>query len=143
MDLPAINASLNAVATVLLTSGFVLIKTGHRRAHQACMVSALAMSALFLVGYVANRVIVQSVHTTFAGEGFIRWVYYPMLISHILLAMVIVPLVLRTVWLAARGDFDRHRGWARITFPLWFYVSVTGVLVYLFLYQWFPSQAGG
>jgi putative membrane protein len=83
---------------------------------------------------------VRGVHTPFGGEGFIRTVYYVMLITHVILAMIIVPLVLRTFTLAVKGNFVRHRKWARWTFPIWFYVSVTGVLVYLFLYRWYPSS---
>ena len=105
------------------------------------MVSALVVSCLFLAGYVTHKILVHGVHTLFGGTGAIRVVYYAMLISHIILAIVIVPLVLRTFSFAISGSFDRHRTWARWTFPLWFYVSVTGVLVYFFLYRWYP--AGG
>lgn len=138
--LPAINASLNGVATVLLATGFVFIKSGRRDAHRKCMMSAFAVSAIFLIGYVANRWIAQTAHTPFAGEGVWKTVYYTMLFSHVLLAMVILPLILVTFRHALKGNFDRHKAWARWTFPAWFYVSITGVLVYFFLYQWFPSK---
>lgn len=138
-DIPAINASLNALATVLMTVGFVFIRRGNREAHRACMLSAGAVSAVFLVGYVAHKILVRGVHTPFGGEGAIRSVYYAMLISHIILAIAIAYLVPRTFWLALKGQYERHRAWARWTFPIWYYVSVTGVLVYLFLYVWWPA----
>lgn len=138
-DIPAINASLNALATVLMTVGFVFIRRGNREAHRACMLSAGAVSAVFLVGYVAHKILVRGVHTPFGGEGAIRSVYYTMLISHIILAIAIAYLVPRTFWLALKGQYERHRAWARWTFPIWYYVSVTGVLVYLFLYVWWPA----
>ncbi|HEY5742478.1 MAG TPA: DUF420 domain-containing protein [Terrimicrobiaceae bacterium] len=139
-DLPAVNASLNGLATVLLTSGFILIKRRQIPAHRLCMLAAFSVSCIFLVTYVLHKILVRGVHTPFGGEGFIRSFYYTMLISHILLAILIVPLVLVTLRHAIAGRFDSHRRWARWTFPLWYYVSVTGVLVYLFLYQWFPHS---
>jgi putative membrane protein len=139
-DLPAINASLNGLATVLLTAGFVLIKQRQIPAHRLCMASAFVVSCIFLATYVLHKILMRGVHTPFGGEGAIRTIYYAMLISHIILAMVIVPLVLVTLRHAVTGRIERHRRWARWTFPLWYYVSVTGVLVYFFLYQWFPNQ---
>jgi len=140
-SIPALNAALNGIATVLISSGYVAIRARQVAVHRACMVSALVVSCLFLAGYVTHKILVHGVHTPFGGTGAIRVVYYAMLISHIILAIVIVPLVLRTFSFAISGSFDRHRTWARWTFPLWFYVSVTGVLVYFFLYRWYP--AGG
>jgi putative membrane protein len=105
------------------------------------MTTAIAVSAVFLVGYVTHKILVRGVHTPFGGAGAIRTIYFVMLVSHIILAIAIVPLVLRTFALARRGDFVRHRAWARWTFPIWLYVSVTGVLVYFFLYRWFPAHA--
>jgi putative membrane protein len=140
-DIPAINASLNGLATVLLSLGFIFIKSGNREAHRKCMISAVIVSAVFLIGYVGHKILVQGVHTPFGGEGTIRTVYYTMLISHIILAIAIAYLVPRTFLLAIKGDFDRHRAWARWTFPIWYYVSITGVLVYCFLYQWWPAEA--
>ena len=137
-DLPALNATLNAISTCLLTAGFVFIKRGQIHSHRACMVSAFGVSMVFLATYVLHKVLVRGVHTPFGGEGFVRAFYYAMLFSHILLAMVIVPLVLVTFRHALRGRYDVHSRWARWTFPIWYYVSVTGVLVYLFLYKWFP-----
>jgi len=101
------------------------------------MVSAFTVSVIFLFFYVLHKVLVKGVHTSFAGEGLWSTFYYGMLISHIILAIAIVPLVLTTITLAIRGRRERHRAWARWTFPIWYYVSVTGVLVYMFLYQWF------
>jgi putative membrane protein len=140
-QIPALNAVLNATATVLMTAGFILIKRGRREAHRYAMLSTGFVSALFLVGYVAHKIMVQGVHTPFGGEGAIRTVYYAMLISHIILAIAIAYLVPRTFWLALKGDFERHKRWARWTYPIWYYVSVTGVLVYLFLYVWWPKAA--
>ena len=149
-DIPALNAVLNSIATVLMTAGFVFIMRARRetdpcrraagiRRHRASMLSAGAVSAVFLVGYVGHKIMVRGVHTKFGGEGAIATVYYVMLITHILLAIAIAFLVPRTFLLALRGDFERHRRWARWTFPIWYYVSITGVLVYFFLYQWWPA----
>ncbi len=142
-DLPALNASLNGVAAILLTVGFLLIKNGRMRAHRVCMLSAFGVSMVFLCTYVLHKILVKGVHTPFGGEGFIRTFYYGMLISHIILAIVIVPLVIITLRHAIAGRLMAHRNWARWTFPMWYYVSVTGVLVYFFLYQWFPVAKAG
>ncbi len=139
-DIPALNATLNALATVLISAGFIFIHLGRKEAHRRAMLSAGVVSAVFLVGYVLHKVLVRGVHTPFGGEGAIRTVYYVMLISHILLAIAIAWLVPRTFWLAIKGDYERHRRWARFTFPIWYYVSVTGVLVYFFLYVWWPAK---
>lgn len=138
-DIPALNASLNAVATVLLSIGFVLIKQGKREAHRKVMFTACIVSAVFLVGYVTHKILIRGVHTPFGGEGAIRTVYYTMLISHIILAMSIAYLVPRTFAFAIKGNYERHKAWAKWTFPIWYYVSVTGVLVYFFLYRWWPA----
>jgi putative membrane protein len=137
--LPTLNAILNGIATALLTAGFVAIKRQKVKGHRTCMVSAFGVSLVFLFFYVLHKVLVRGVHTEFQGEGLWAWIYYPMLISHIILAMVIVPLVIVTFLHALKGRFKRHRAWARWTFPLWYYVSVTGVLVYFFLYHWFTG----
>ena len=139
-DLPAIEATLNGVATVLITTGFILIKKGNRTAHRACMLSAAAASALFLVFYLTYHALMRGAHTPFGGEGAIRWVYFVILWTHIPLAALIAFLVPKTFIFALKGEFERHRAWARVTFPIWFYVSITGVLVYLFLYQWWPAR---
>ncbi len=139
-DIPTLNAALNATATVLILAGFVLIKQGKREAHRAAMLSAGAVSAIFLVGYVAHKVLVRGVHTPFGGENpTLRAIYYTMLFTHIVLAIAIAWLVPKTFAIALKGDYERHKRWARFTFPIWLYVSVTGVLVYLFLYQWWPA----
>ena len=140
-DLPSIEATLNGVATVLITTGFVLIKRGNRTAHRACMLAAAVASALFLVFYVTYHALMRGAHTPFGGEGPIRWIYFVILWTHIPLAALIAFLVPRTFIFALKGNFERHRAWARVTFPIWFYVSITGVLVYLFLYQWWPARA--
>ncbi len=141
--LPSLNASLNGLATILLTLGFVFIKRDKRESHRNMMVGAFGVSIVFLVCYVAHKALKGiaggEINTPFEGEGIWPWIYYPMLISHILLAIVIVPLILVTLTLAVRGRFEQHRRWARWTYPLWYYVSVTGVLVYCFLYHWFPG----
>ncbi len=139
-DIPALNAGLNALSTLLIISGLVAIKTGKEKAHRVLMISAVAVSALFLVGYVYHKWAVKGVHTPFGGDGLMAWVYYTMLITHIILAMAIVPLVLRVVFLAATRQFEKHKRWARWTYPIWLYVSVTGVLVYFFIYVWFPAN---
>lgn len=138
-DIPPLNAVLNATATVLMTIGFVFIKQGKREAHRTMMLSAGVVSAVFLVGYVTHKIMMRGIHTPFGGEGIIRTIYYTMLISHIILAMAIAYLVPRTFLFAIKGDFVTHKRWAKFTFPIWYYVSVTGVLVYFFLYQWWPK----
>ncbi|MBW8780557.1 MAG: DUF420 domain-containing protein [Verrucomicrobia bacterium] len=140
-DIPALNATLNGTATVLITVGFILIKTGQKTAHRACMLTAGVVSAVFLIGYVTHKALIHGVHTPFGGAGFIRAVYYTMLVSHIILAMAIAYLVPKTFSLAMKGDYERHKAWAKVVFPIWYYVSVTGVLVYFFLYVWWPAAA--
>ncbi len=139
-DIPTLNAALNATATVLITAGFVFIKLGQRDLHRAAMMSATVVSTLFLVGYVTHKILIRGVHTPFGGErAFLRAFYYTMLISHIILAIAIAYLVPRTFLFALKGDYVSHKRWAKFTFPIWYYVSVTGVLVYFFLYQWWPA----
>ena len=139
-ELPTLLASLNATATVLITLGFIFIKQGKRDAHRAAMLTAGVVSALFLVGYVTEKIIMRGMHTPFGGESpALRAFYYTMLISHIILAIAIAYLVPRTFLFAVRGDIVAHKRWAKFTFPIWYYVSVTGVLVYFFLYVWWPS----
>ncbi len=138
-DIPALNAALNALATLLMTFGFIFIWTGRKEAHRKAMLSAGAVSAVFLIGYVLHKILVRGVHTPFGGEGAIRTVYFVMLLTHIVLAIAIAYLVPKTFLLAIKGHYERHRAWARWTFPIWYYVSVTGVLVYFFLYRWWPA----
>lgn len=139
-EIPTLNAALNATATVLMSIGFVLIKQGRREAHRVAMLTAGVVSAVFLVGYVTHKALIHGVHTPFGGVSpALRAIYYTMLTTHIVLAMAIAYLVPRTFLFALKGDYVSHRRWARFTFPIWYYVSVTGVLVYLFLYVWWPS----
>jgi uncharacterized membrane protein YozB (DUF420 family) len=135
-DLPLLNASLNATAGVLLVIGFALIRRGRIRQHRAVMIAACAVSALFLASYVIYHANVGS--KPFQGRGPIRVVYFSILITHVLLAAAVLPLALITLSRGLRSRFDRHVAIARWTFPIWLYVSVTGVIVYLMLYQ-FPS----
>ena len=132
-DLPALNATLNGLAAILLVSGFVLIKRGDRRKHQWCMLGALGTSSLFLVSYVTYHLNTGS--RPFPGQGPIRLVYFVILITHVFLAAVIVPLALVTATRGLKSQFDRHVRIARWTFPVWLYVSVTGVVIYLMLYE--------
>ena len=138
-DLPAVNASLNALSTVFLMLGFLFIQAKRPLAHRNCMMAALATSAIFLACYLYYHFTVRAM-TKFAGEGWVRPVYFFILITHIILAVAIVPLILVTVVRALRERFDLHRKIARWTWPLWMYVSITGVVVYLMLYQFFPSK---
>jgi putative membrane protein len=131
--LPHLNAALNALSFLLLVVAFSRIRRGDVQGHRRLMLSALAVSGLFLVSYVAYHAQYGSVR--FTGQGPVRAVYFFILITHIILAAAIVPLVVVTVVRALRGDFARHRRVARWTYPLWLYVSVTGVVVYLMLYH--------
>lgn len=131
--LPAVNATLNSIAAVLLVRGWVLIKRRDFEAHKKTMLAAFATSALFLASYLVYHYHVGSVK--FTGTGAIRAVYFAILISHIVLAAVITPLALITLYRAWKNQLDRHRRLARITLPLWLYVSVTGVAVYAMLYH--------
>ena len=135
-DLPAINASLNLISTIFIATGWYLIRRGAWRRHVACMILAIISSTLFLVGY-----LVYHAHVGEKSSGYSGWIaaiYFPMLISHVLLAFVTLPLVIVTLVPVFRRRWDRHRRVARWTMPIWLYVSVTGVLIYLMLYQWFP-----
>lgn len=137
---PLLNAVLNGTAAVLLLGGLLAIKAGAQRLHQRLMVAAFAVSAVFLASYLTYHLGPQKElgPTKYNGQGLLRHGYYGMLISHVLLAVVNLPMVLRTFYLAARGRFEQHRRLARWTFPIWLYVSVTGVLVYLALYPFNP-----
>jgi putative membrane protein len=132
-DLPALNAVLNATSAALLATGYVLIRQGRREAHRRTMLAAVACSALFLTSYLVYHFHVGSVK--FQGQGPVRTLYFTILITHTVLAVTIVPLVVLTLVPALRGRFDRHRRMARVTLPLWAYVSVTGVVIYWMLYQ--------
>jgi putative membrane protein len=136
--LPSVNATLNALAAVLLVGGYGCIRTGRRAAHRRFMLAAFGTSALFLVSYVTYHA--THLATTFPGHGAARGVYFTILITHIALAIAIVPLALTVLYRAWRVDFARHRRLARWTLPIWLYVSVTGVVVYWMLYRinWGP-----
>jgi putative membrane protein len=129
----ALNASLNGVSGVLLAGGYAAIRAGKRDVHKRFMISAFAVSTVFLISYVVYHIRVG--HVPFQGQGWVRPVYFALLLSHTILAIVIVPLILITLRRAWLEKFDRHRAIARWTLPLWFYVCVTGVIVYLMLYQ--------
>ena len=131
--LPALNAALNATSAALLSIGWAAVRRRRISLHRACMLAACGVSALFLVSYVVYHYLAGS--RPFAGQGWIRWVYFPILVSHIVLAAVMVPFVLTTAYRALSGDFGRHVRIARFTLPVWLYVSVTGVVVYLLLYH--------
>jgi putative membrane protein len=131
--LPAVNATLNGVAAVLLVAGWAYIRRRRVAAHRACMLSAFGASTLFLVSYVIYHA--QAAAVRFTGEGWIRPVYFFVLITHIVLAAAIVPLALTTIYRALGGEIWRHKRIARVTLPIWLYVSVTGVLVYWMLHR--------
>lgn len=132
-DLPTLNALLNATSAAFLVTGWLLIRSKRREAHRKAMTSALVCSALFLVSYLVYHAKVGSVR--FAGTGTARTVYLAVLLSHTLLAAAVAPLAVTAFILARRGRFDRHRRLARWTLPVWLYVSVTGVVVYVMLYR--------
>ena len=132
-DLPALNATLNAISGLLLVTGYVFIRRGEWRKHRACMLGAVIMSALFLTSYVIYHLQVGSV--PFKGTGWIRTVYFTVLIPHVILAAGMVPPVLITVSRGLSGKYDKHQRIARWTLPVWLFVSVTGVIVYVMLYQ--------
>jgi protein SCO1/2/putative membrane protein len=140
LRLPAVNASLNGLATVLLLAGWVLIKSRRPRAHKAVMLTAFAVSAAFLACYLIYHF--QLHHYTgsgsrrFQGHGAIRVVYFPLLASHILLAFGVAIMAPLTIYRGLRNQLERHRRLARVTFPIWLYVSVTGVIIYFLLYHW-------
>jgi putative membrane protein len=131
--LPAVNASLNAATTVLLVAGFVCIKRRNIAAHRACMLSAFGLSVAFLACYLAHKFLVGPKH--FGGRGWVRPLYFAILLTHTVLAVVNLPLILRALWLALHGRFEAHRRLARWAWPAWMYVSVTGVVVYVMLYR--------
>jgi len=135
--LPTVNAALNATSAVLLVLGFRAIRAGDRRRHRALMLAAVSSSVLFLAGYL-TRIALTGTHR-FPGEGALRAAYLAVLGSHTVLAVLAAPLVLRTLFLAFRERFPAHRRIARVTLPVWLYVSVTGVLVYVVLYHLAPA----
>ena len=137
--LPAINASLNAASGILLLIAYVLIRRKRIQPHKRFMLAACTTSLIFLACYVLNHYLRRGVVTRFTGTGWVRPLYFSILVSHTILAVTIVPLAILSVRNGLRMRVAQHRRVARWTFPLWMYVSVTGVLVYFFLYHWFPS----
>jgi len=135
---PAINASLNALSGIFLLIAFVLIRRKRIQAHKRFMLAACTSSLVFLISYLAYHSVAGT--TRFAGAGWSRPVYFTLLLTHTVLAVVIVPLAIVSVFNGLKMRVPTHRRFAKVTFPLWMYVSVTGVLVYFFLYQWFPSR---
>lgn len=131
--LAPVNATLNATSAVLLLLGYYFIRSGDRERHRRAMLGALTASGLFLIFYI-TRIFLSGVHT-FAGEGIARSVYLGILFSHIILAVIVLPLVLRVAYLALHARFEEHRRLARWTYPIWLYVSLTGLAVYVLLYH--------
>ncbi len=143
-DLPAVNASLNGLSAILLTAGFICIRQKKITAHRNCMISAFCVSAIFLICYLTYHtylaVVLHKGPTRFLNPPWFRPIYLTILLTHTVLAIVIVPLIFITLFRALRERFDQHKKIARWTLPLWMYVSVTGVIVYLLLYQIFPQK---
>jgi uncharacterized membrane protein YozB (DUF420 family) len=139
-DLPALNAILNSISATLLCVGYIFIRNGNQRAHRNCMIGAFATSTLFLISYLTYHFTKELGPTRFQGEGVVRPIYYIILITHTILAAAIVPMVLITLSHALKQRFDKHRRIARWTLPVWLYVSVTGVVVYLMLYRLYPAR---
>jgi putative membrane protein len=134
---PALNAFLNGSSAVLIGTGYYFIRNGRREAHKRMMIAAVVTSALFLISYLYYHLVLRAGVTHFRGEGVWRPVYFSILISHTFLAVVVVPFVLVTLYRGLKGNFGRHRAIARYTFPIWMYVSVTGVVIFLMLYKIF------
>lgn len=141
---PHLNASLNALSGVCLLTGFYFIMRRRIAQHRLCMLLASSISALFLISYLTHHAIRTYYFglgpTKFTGEGLIRPVYFTILTSHTILAALVAPFVIATLWRALKGSYDSHRKLARLVFPVWLYVSVTGVIVYLLLYQLYPAK---
>lgn len=141
---PHLNASLNALSGLFLLTGFYFITRRRVAAHRLCMLSASTVSAAFLVSYLTHHALrtyyLGLGPTRFTGEGVIRPIYFTILTSHTVLAALVAPFVIATLWRALKGRYDSHRRLARLVFPVWIYVSVTGVIVYLLLYQIYPAK---
>lgn len=141
---PHLNAFLNATAGLILLTGFYFIRTKQIAKHRACMLAASTVSAIFLISYLTHHAIRTYYFglgpTKFTGEGVVRPIYMTILLSHTILAAVVAPFILLTLWRGLKGQYDKHRKIARLVFPVWVYVSVTGVIVYLLLYQIYPGR---
>lgn len=138
-DLPALNATLNGVTAVFLIYGYFFIKLRHKTAHRFFMIAAVCVSTLFLASYLTYHFTVKII-TVFREPAWFRPIYLTLLTSHTILALIVLPLIITSVILAAKGKFDAHKKIVRWTWPIWMYVSVTGVVVYLLLYQVFPQH---
>ena len=141
-DLPLLNASLNGLSTLFIVAGIAFIKNERKQAHIVSMLSALVTSTLFLASYLTYHYLKHGAVTRFTHPGWPKTVYYCILATHVPLAALTLPLVILTIIPAFRARYDKHRRLAKITFPVWLYVSVTGVLVYLMLYVWYPPGPG-
>ncbi len=141
---PHINAALNALSGCFIVAGFLFIRRKEIAKHRFCMLSASIVSALFLVSYLSHHALRTYFFglgpTRFTGEGLARPIYFTILTSHTILAAIVAPFVLRTLYLGLKGVYDRHKRLARLVFPVWLYVSITGVIVYLMLYQIYPGR---
>lgn len=141
---PHVNAGLNALSSVFLLSGFYFIITTQVKKHRLCMLTACTLSALFLICYITHHAIRTYYFglgpTRFTGEGIARPIYFTILTSHTILATAVAPFVLVTLWRALKGNFEKHKKIARLVYPVWLYVSVTGVVVYWMLYQMYPAR---
>ena len=141
---PHVNAILNASSAAFLLTGFYFIRSKRIEKHRACMLTAAGISALFLVSYLSHHALRTYYFglgpTRFTGEGLARPVYFTILTSHTILAALVAPMVLLTLWRGLKGQFDKHRRIARVVFPVWLYVSVTGVIIYILLYQVYPAR---
>lgn len=146
-DLPAVNGSLNALSTIFLSTGYVFIKRKNMKSHRNCMIAAFVTSTLFLACYLTYHiylgVVLHRGPTVFVNPAWFRPIYLTILFTHLILAIVIVPLVLMTLSRGLKQRFESHKAIARWTWPLWMYVSVTGVIIYLLLYQIFPQPVPG
>lgn len=140
VDLPHLNAALNAVTIVFLAAGYVFIRSGQRDRHRLCMIAALVVSAAFLVSYLIYHF--NAGLAKFGGEGVVRPIYFTILILHVLGAVAITPLVPLTAWRALSGHIERHRALARWTWPLWMFVAVSGVVVYVMAVHMYPDPMG-
>jgi uncharacterized membrane protein YozB (DUF420 family) len=138
-DLPAVNATLNGFSAIFLIAGFIFVKRGNKTAHRNCMITAFCTSVVFLACYLTYHATVKTV-THFVDPAWFRPIYLTILATHTLLAAAIVPLILMTLWRAKKENFEAHKKIARWTWPLWLYVSVTGVVIYLLLYRIFPQK---
>lgn len=133
--LPFFHAVLNGLTAILLITGFYLIKNNERELHKKVMITAFLLSSIFLVSYVLSKISNDPV--PYGGEGIFRYIYFSILVSHIILSGIIIPLVLFTMYRGLKGDFQKHRKIAKWTYPVWLYVTISGVLVYIFMYPYY------